>query len=289
MNKQFETRKRYYKMLELYKKRKSIEEIAGIYNLSITSVEIALKKAKEWKELDIRYGKHAHVMSPGTMERLVNLGHPDEESVLNWDPFTLRCYYYRRFGLTHVKEIVRYINANTGKYSYLIEYLDKYDKIPEFNCIIYAYDHGLDISVLTEYKYSSAQMDELIAGMESGIDVTTYANPKYKWCTMREIRYALEDGIEDILKYDLNLYNSKQLRSIRLGLMDELDVSEYDSPNEHWSQMEYERTNMLKNRNEESNQVVKDKRDNSLKPKDINIIMKELEASGKFSILVKPV
>jgi hypothetical protein len=71
--------------------------------------------------------------------------------------------------------------------------------------------------------------------------------------------------------------------------MDGLDVSVYDSPNEHWTQMEHERINMLKNIKEESNQVVKDKKDNSLKRKDINIIMKELEASGKFSILVKPV
>ncbi|MCR4991350.1 MAG: FapA family protein [Lachnospiraceae bacterium] len=76
--------------------------------------------------------------------------------------------------------------------------------------------------------FTTAQIDEIEAGIEAGVKTSVYALKELMPQQMYQIRLGLLHGV-DIHNYAKPEYDWFQLEEIRLGLEEELDVSKYDS------------------------------------------------------------
>ena len=261
-------RDKYYELLELYASGKSIYDLSKKYGLSSNQIESNIKKAIKLKECDKAFGEYYYLLSPITIKTLWRRGYRSKEDLLEINDLD----YISRIAHTPLKfkETINYINANTNKFNYITKYFNEFS-ISQIRVINKGILEGLDITPLNNPKYTSNQMELLLDGIKKGLDISLYANPEYNYYYMREILFALEDGV-DISPYIDEFKHTTQIRAIRLGLKEKLNVSSY-------AKSDYSGEQMLSL----YCQLKKGKSNN------IDIIMNELEASGKFSILVKPI
>ena len=68
-------------------------------------------------------------------------------------------------------------------------------------------------------------------------EFTKWLDENFDWGQMREIRGGLTDGL-DVSKYADPKFDNLQMSQIRRGLMDDIDVSKYADPKFNWEQME---------------------------------------------------
>ena len=261
-------RDKFYELLELYASGKSIYELSKKYGLSTNQIESNIKKAIKLKEYDKAFGEYYYLLSPITLKTLYRRWIRSKEDLLKINDLD----YISRIVHTPLKfrETINYINANTNKFDYLTKYFNEFS-ISQIRVINRGILEGLDITPLDNPKYTSNQMELLLDGIKKGLDISLYANPEYNYYYMREILFALEDGV-DISQYIDEFKHTTQIRAIRLGLKEKLNVSAYANSNYSGEQMLSLYCQMKKG-----------------KSNNIDMIMNELEASGKFSILVRPV
>lgn len=84
-------------------------------------------------------------------------------------------------------------------------------------------EHGIDVSIYANPKYSFTKMAELRKGLEHGLDITKYLDVQFTTAQMLEIRVGLEDGL-DVSLYNALNYSSLYMKVIRLGLKQGLDL-----------------------------------------------------------------
>lgn len=105
---------------------------------------------------------------------------------------------------------------------------------------------GLGETATIEHEnpvFSELEMEEILRGLIDGVNVKLYTitKPEHKYRhiieevavynaeQMREIRLGLKQGI-DVLIYLSSSYNANQMREIRLGLLEGLNAKVYASP-----------------------------------------------------------
>lgn len=100
----------------------------------------------------------------------------------------------------------------------------------------------LPISEYANKGFSAEQMKQIRLGMKKGISYQLYAAPYISPNAMKQWRKMLENGMEDksIIDYlaaDGRSYDSEQIKQIRQGMKDKIDVKLFANPDYNAEQM----------------------------------------------------
>ena len=85
---------------------------------------------------------------------------------------------------------------------------------------------GLNTVVYAKKELMPQQMYQLRLGLAHGVDMHKYADPEYEWFQLEEIRLGLEEGL-DVSKYDSVELPSTKMHQMRRGLQDGMDLSDF--------------------------------------------------------------
>ena len=88
----------------------------------------------------------------------------------------------------------------------------------------------LDITYYANKKMNWRQMVQIRLGMMDKIDISLYNNVKINWRKMHEIRMGLIKNVNISIYSDYEKYSASQMKQLRLGLEDKLDVTRYWDP-----------------------------------------------------------
>lgn len=82
-------------------------------------------------------------------------------------------------------------------------------------------------AIIEKYNLNKNEKKEIYYGLIEGLDVSIYANSnKYNWKQMKSLRLGLENGL-NINLYSNPEYNWSQMKEIMLGLISKVNVSIY--------------------------------------------------------------
>lgn len=100
----------------------------------------------------------------------------------------------------------------------------------------------LPVKEYADRKFSAEQMKQIRLGMKNGISYQLYAAPYISPNAMKQWRKMLENGkndksIIDFLAQDGRSYNAEQVKQIRIGMKDNIDVKIFANPDFSAEQM----------------------------------------------------
>lgn len=129
------------------------------------------------------------------------------------------------------------------------ENIPKFVEKAKMEQIIKGIRQRLNVNEYANKGFDAEQMKEIRLGMKSGISYQLYAAPYISPKAMHQWRKTLEKGINeksiiDFLADDGRAYDFEQVKQIRLGLQDKLDIKEYANPDFSAAQMKEIRLGM---------------------------------------------
>jgi hypothetical protein len=114
--------------------------------------------------------------------------------------------------------------------------------------IIKGIDAGIDVSPYLDPDFDKDQMAQIRKGIEAGIDASPYARKDLNWRQMKEIRAAMVTRPGNrMIPYINPEFDHEQLLQIRLGLVEDRDVSIFAKPEFNWMQMKMIRLGLSMN------------------------------------------
>lgn len=87
--------------------------------------------------------------------------------------------------------------------------------------------------------FNEDQFNQILGGVKNALtneQIGIYANPIFTYEQMKEIRYGLMEGL-DVSVYADPKYSWQQMKVIKLGLLDGIDVSKYAEHKYDYKQM----------------------------------------------------
>ncbi|MCR4851600.1 MAG: FapA family protein [Lachnospiraceae bacterium] len=85
---------------------------------------------------------------------------------------------------------------------------------------------GVNTVVYAKKELMPQQMYQLRLGLVHGVDIHKYADPEYDWFQLEEIRLGLEEGL-DVSKYDSVELPSTKMHQMRRGLQNDMDLTDF--------------------------------------------------------------
>ncbi len=149
----------------------------------------------------------------------------------NITPEHLFAYYEKGFKADELQVILKALiyNVNNETKININDFANLKYSSHQMNEILAGLKSGVVVEYYSDPCYSAFQMAEIRKGLEEHYNITPYVTPSYTCEQMRGIRKALLSGIsgQDISRYFTKIYSLDQMREIRKGLEQGVNVGLY--------------------------------------------------------------